>query len=215
MTTKSPQKRRLFSYIVEHDQGFAPNPFWGKCTLAHCKPIHDVPGIRSVAEIGDWVVGLTPKKEGNRVIYFMEVTDKKQSFEEYFKDPKFKKKIPNKNSKNEKVRKGDNIYQPPGSSCGPLRSLHSHKDNSEKENAKRRDLHYDKVLISNNFTYWGRERIPLPKNLTFLIIARGYRNHFSPEQIKTFMKFAKKYQHQGRVGYPTKWDSVTEHRKEC
>ncbi|WP_202913488.1 hypothetical protein [Acuticoccus sediminis] len=26
---------RLFSYVVEHDQGFAPNPFYGVCTLEH------------------------------------------------------------------------------------------------------------------------------------------------------------------------------------
>jgi len=185
---------RLFSYIVDHDTGFAPNPFWGICTLAHCKPIRDVPGIRSSAEIEDWVVGLGPKKEGNPVVYFMKVTDKKETFEEYFKDTKFKKKIPNKRSKNEKVRKGDNSYQPPGSSCRHLRSSHSHKYNSEKENTKRRDLRYDKVLISDKFTYWGRERIPLPRNLKFLIIERGYRNDFTQKEIDTFMKFTRKHQ---------------------
>ena len=28
----------LFSYVIEHDLGFAPNPFHGVCTLACCKP---------------------------------------------------------------------------------------------------------------------------------------------------------------------------------
>lgn len=28
----------LFSYVVETDSGFAPNPFFGVCTLARCKP---------------------------------------------------------------------------------------------------------------------------------------------------------------------------------
>ena len=28
----------LYSYIVKHDNGFAPNPFHGFCTLACCKP---------------------------------------------------------------------------------------------------------------------------------------------------------------------------------
>lgn len=28
----------LFSYIVACDSGFSPNPFWGICTLACCKP---------------------------------------------------------------------------------------------------------------------------------------------------------------------------------
>ena len=44
---------RLFSYVVAHDTGFSPNPFFGYCTLACCKPV-----IRRSAQAGDWVVGL-------------------------------------------------------------------------------------------------------------------------------------------------------------
>ena len=29
---------KLYSYIVARDFGFAPNPFYGFCTLATCKP---------------------------------------------------------------------------------------------------------------------------------------------------------------------------------
>ena len=47
----------IYSYVVTHDTGFAPNPFHGYCTLACCKP-----RIRSRAAVGDWVVGLTPKE---------------------------------------------------------------------------------------------------------------------------------------------------------
>jgi hypothetical protein len=42
---------KLYSYVVTHDTGFSPNPFWGCCTLADCKP-----AIRRTAKIGDWVV---------------------------------------------------------------------------------------------------------------------------------------------------------------
>src|SRR5205085_5511285 len=31
---------RLYTYIVAKDSGFAPNPFWRLCTLAHCTPNH-------------------------------------------------------------------------------------------------------------------------------------------------------------------------------
>lgn len=44
---------RLFSYCIPVDDGAAPNPFWGVCTLTICKS-----KIRRVAEIGDWVVGV-------------------------------------------------------------------------------------------------------------------------------------------------------------
>ena len=28
---------RIYAYVVTHDNGFAPNPFHGFCTLATCK----------------------------------------------------------------------------------------------------------------------------------------------------------------------------------
>ncbi len=28
---------KIFSYVVDHDNGFSPNPYYGVCTLAHCK----------------------------------------------------------------------------------------------------------------------------------------------------------------------------------
>jgi hypothetical protein len=47
----------LHSYVVARDYGFAPNPFFGVCTLATCKPL-----IRRIAHIGDWIVGTGSKK---------------------------------------------------------------------------------------------------------------------------------------------------------
>jgi hypothetical protein len=29
--------RWLFSYVVDHDEGYSPNPVGGFCTLANCK----------------------------------------------------------------------------------------------------------------------------------------------------------------------------------
>ena len=49
---------RLHSYVVARDYGFAPNPFFGVCTLATCKP-----KIRSAAKLGDWVMGTGSKTE--------------------------------------------------------------------------------------------------------------------------------------------------------
>lgn len=47
---------KLYSYIVARDYGFAPNPFFGICTLATCKQ-----KIRSAANVGDWVIGTGSK----------------------------------------------------------------------------------------------------------------------------------------------------------
>lgn len=49
---------KLFSYVVDHDNGFAPNPYYGVCTLAHCK--FGRKGYKNaveLAKVGDWVVG--------------------------------------------------------------------------------------------------------------------------------------------------------------
>ena len=96
---------RLHSYVVARDYGFAPNPFFGVCTLATCKPI-----IRSVAAIGDWVMG-TGSKQWNRehhVVYAMRVTES-MTFEQYWNDPRFQKKKPNLRG-SKKQAFGDNIY---------------------------------------------------------------------------------------------------------
>lgn len=47
---------RLFTYTIPVDDGAAPNPFHGMCSLAICKP-----GIRRVAQPNDWVAGLGSK----------------------------------------------------------------------------------------------------------------------------------------------------------
>src|SRR4051812_25733891 len=67
---------RLYSYCVSADDGAAPNPFWGYCTLVICKP-----QIRRVAEVGDWVVGTGSRRTlvgrlSGRVVYAMKVTEK-------------------------------------------------------------------------------------------------------------------------------------------
>ena len=97
---------KLYSYIVcKNDGGFAPNPFFGYCTLACCKP-----GVRKNADIGDWVIGLTPKAKGNKIVYFMQV-EESLTFDQYWKDRRFKRKSPKKDA--DRVDKlGDNIYKP-------------------------------------------------------------------------------------------------------
>ena len=42
---------KIYSYVLRHDSGAAPNPFWGVCTLVICKP-----PIRRTAAVGDWVI---------------------------------------------------------------------------------------------------------------------------------------------------------------
>ena len=40
----------IYAYIVPVDDGAAPNPYGGVCTLAICKP-----NLRKIAKQGDWL----------------------------------------------------------------------------------------------------------------------------------------------------------------
>jgi hypothetical protein len=71
---------RLFSYVVEHDLGFAPNPFGGLCTLAKCKHGSKKRNIVETAQVGDWVAGTggadLKKSAGHgKLIYAMRVDE--------------------------------------------------------------------------------------------------------------------------------------------
>lgn len=172
----------LYSYIVRHDSGFAPNPFWGYCTLACCKPV-----IRRTAEVGDWIVGLSPRASGNRIIYAMRV-DEILPFIQYFQDPRFKLKIPDY-SKRVVCGRGDNIYVSlPNGSFRQLRSMHSN-GNCQNLDKKRQDLRGKNVLVSNTFWYFGRTALRLPHRFKELIVGRGHKNSFPLNRVSAFHRF--------------------------
>jgi hypothetical protein len=205
---------RLYSYIVKDDAGFAPNPFWGYCTLACCKP-----KIRKTASIGDWIVGLSPKSEGNKIIYAMQV-EEILSFKEYYRDSRFSVKIPDRDLRKIKNSRGDNIYEHISNrKFRQLPSEHSNKKNREKENpkAKKHDLSGVNVLISKKFHYFGRKAIDLPEGLRSLKVGRGYKNKFSKAVFKKFLKFISKKQ-RGCCELPAKGDkadSASKTEKRC
>ena len=102
---------RLFVYVVVHDSGFAPNPFFGYCTLATCKP-----RIRGTAAEGDWIAGVGSVQRGQegRLVYAMRVAEA-MDFDEYSVDPRFARKRPIRDG-DARQRCGDNIYhRDPGS----------------------------------------------------------------------------------------------------
>jgi hypothetical protein len=87
----------LFSYVVDHDLGFAPNPEADYCTLVHCK-FGGKGGHKNIVELarrGDWVMGtggLGRDSAGHgRIIYFMQVT-KKIPFKKYLSDARFRRR---------------------------------------------------------------------------------------------------------------------------
>lgn len=152
---------RIHSYVVRYDSGFAPNPFYSYCTLATCKPI-----IRKSADIGDWVVGSGSNdrsvRRGGHLVYAMRVTEA-LTFDAYDRDPRFESKKPYRNG-SRKQSCGDNIYFRAAAGVGWQQrdSFHSRPDGSLNPDHVARDTSVNRVLISNDFVYFGGEGPEFP-----------------------------------------------------
>lgn len=149
----------ICSYIVLRDYGFAPNPFYGICTLATCKPL-----IRKNANINDWIIGTGSVKYNCKglLIYAMKVTEK-TCFNDYYRDRKYQCKKPIMNG-SLKQAYGDNIYYfyKETSKWIQLDSHHSNENGSINLDNLKRDVRFDNVLISNFFFYFGQNMIEIP-----------------------------------------------------
>jgi hypothetical protein len=176
---------KLYSYVVDHDTGDAPNPYFGNCTLCVCK-YRDSPGkprnVVEQAQIGHWVVGTggadLQKSAGHgRIIYAMKVTNK-MSLQDYFTSDEFACKKPRPNGD---YRYGDNF-----------------------EPRTEFDRHERFVLISEHFYYFGRNAIPFPKN-SFPGLekkGRGFKSCFDEAYVAKFVKWIEVGKRPGRHGEP-------------
>ena len=141
---------RLFTYTIPIDDGAAPNPFRGMCSLAICKP-----GIRRVAAKGDWIAGLGAKHSqsgdlSNRLVYAMRV-EEVVSLEDYDRQARerWPDRIPNVQSPDLSERLGDCIYDYSGGRVIQRPSVHK-RENMET------DLSGENALLSWDFYYFGR-----------------------------------------------------------
>ena len=181
---------KIYSYVIEHDYGHAPNPYFGVCTLARCK-FRKKGHPRNLVEkacIGDWVVGTggadRRKSAGNgNIIFAMKVEDK-LPLSRYWNDPKFKKKKPLMDGEYAQ-RRGDNK-----------------KPKSVFEENERF------VLISwSEYYYFGKEAaaeaVEIPQE--FHKIEKkgpGYKANFCPEFITEFLHWLKSKHKPGKHGEP-------------
>jgi len=147
---------KLYSYCIPYDNGDAPNPFWGICTLNICKP-----KIRRYAEIGDWIVGTGSTSFGfqNKVVYAMEVTQimTMQQYDDYCK-MHLQQKIPNWQGRSYKERVGDCIYDFSYNPPAVRKGVHD-------QGNRPTDLGGKRTLLSDHFYYFGDKPEPLPPHL--------------------------------------------------
>jgi hypothetical protein len=155
---------RIYSYVVRYDSGFAPNPFYGHCTLATCKP-----DIRRAAKIGDWVIGSASNargiRRGGNMVYAMRVTEA-MTFDTYSRDTRFEAKKPFRRG-SRKQSCGDNIYyrDTPESDWHQRDSFHSTEEGRLHALHVARDTGVNRVLISEDFIYFGGTGPAFPEDL--------------------------------------------------
>ncbi len=201
---------RLFSYVVARDYGFAPNPFFGVCTLATCKPI-----IRRVASIGDWVIGTGSKSQDKRghLVYGMQVTEI-MTFDEYWNDERFHRKRPNLRG-SKKQAFGDNIYfKDDIGKWNQQDSHHSLKDGSPNGENIKHDTKTNRILLSTDFVYWGGSGPEIPSRFRSydgvdVCCARtGHKSRFPEDMINDFVDWFHSLDVSGYLGEPLDWSKT-------
>ena len=179
--TKQTENPSLYIYIVSYDHGNAPNPDSNICTLAICKPV-----IRRCAKVGDIVLGLSPKRMGNHIVYCM-VIDEIVEWQDYYQRCKNSTDL-NHRIPTDKNHNGDCIWiHQENGEYALLESKSGHD-----ESCRHRDLYSGKrVLIGRKYWYFGSNHpthyIQLPND--HLSVGRGHRKTTEQQLINEFILF--------------------------
>ena len=200
---------RLYSYVVARDYGFAPNPFFGICTLATCKP-----QIRKRAQAGDWVIGTGSKRYdlGGHLVYAMKVTEA-LTYDEYWSDKRFLQKRPNL-AGSLKQAFGDNIYHrhPRTGRWLQENSHHSLKDGQPNRANIDHDTQVQRVLVGAQYVYWGSTGPRIPsrfrswKGLDICCQQPGHKCIFPQGLSDAFVRWIIPHSNNGYAGQPMEFD---------
>jgi len=187
---------KIYSYVLKIDDGAAPNPFGGVCTLTICKP-----KIRKLSSVGDWVIGTGSKNAklsdgstqdfSNCLVYAMKISEKKylKKYDEWCNE-NMQIKIPKFNSKNMIDQRGDCIYDFSDFPPKLRQSVHTEKNRKTDTSGK-----YS--LLSTHFYYFGEKPIIIPNELKCII--KQNRGHLvkndknEPEIVNRFLEWINKY----------------------
>jgi hypothetical protein len=187
---------KLLKYVMTSDAGLAPNPFFEICSLAVCTPNHR----RARLEVGDWVVGHSCKRTGNKLIYAMCVTSI-LTMPEYYEQ--FPLKRPNRfGDRNQQC--GDNFYY---IKTGQWRRLPSIFHNNQQAFTK--DIDRPVFLAEGHENYWyfggSDDRVvsEFPDLFPDLIKDRqGISYVRDGSRIEEFVAWLHQYSRSGEIGSP-------------
>ncbi len=195
----------LYSYVIVRDYGFAPNPFHGYCTLATCKHV-----TRRVASVGDWVIGTgsARRHKTGHLICAMRIAET-IAFDAYWADPRFALKRPDLTGSRMRAY-GDNIYHhAPEGDWVQEDSHHSLPGGEINQINLDDDTKTDRVLISDEFWYFGRNAPLIPAQFRGtgsenICASRGHKKNFVPEFVNDFLDWLRQHE-PGCTGRPERW----------
>jgi hypothetical protein len=190
---------QLFTYVITHDGGFAPNPFYGTLTLNCCKP-----DIRRHAQVGDWVAAFTaagfPAGRG-LLVYAMRVSQKMTMVEyEAWTHNHLPEKIPPQGgglARHER-QAGDSQYNfdtdPP-----------TQRDGFHGPGEAATDLSGGHTLLSGEYYYFGGRPVEVPEYLR-PIIHKGRAHKWRPNEpyVEDFQAWLRSSYEPGIHGWPHK-----------
>ncbi len=201
---------KIYSYVVHHDYGLAPNPFGLYCTLTVCKT-----KIRrsNNLKIGDWIIGTGSKniedvtgfKCLNHLVYAMKISEK-ILIEDYWNDERFQYKKPIINGSLVSMY-GDNIYyKKEDGTWGQVDSAHSLNEGLQNETHTTTDTDGKYALISEEFYYFG-DNCPLIPNELIDVCKKGIGEKTITQQdiVDAFVSWISENFSQGISGDPINW----------
>ena len=203
---------------MQVDSGFAPNPYYGYCTLAACTPNH----MRANLEAGDVIVGVEADglvgrrrrargagSTSNRCLVYYMVVEKTLDLDSYFRSPQFAAKKAKPTSHRYERRKGDNVYYRIGSQ---FRATPGNAHDNKRSFLQ--DTKGDRVYISgrNEFYYFGDAELEFPAQFEkHLPNGHGikYWREPLPELDDYVRRASRKLGRKGRIGDPISRDSAS------
>ena len=200
---------KLFSYVVARDYGFAPNPFFGICTLATCKP-----RIRKAAARGDWIIGTGSKASGRQghLVFAMRVSEA-LTFNEYWYDERLLRKRPNLQG-SLKQAFGDNIYFRDGNGRWHQQdSHHSYANGSPNMYNIRNDTQTNRVLLGVDYAYWGGHGPRIDQAFRDydshdVCAGRNHKSNFPADLVREVDAWLHALGQQGYLGDPMDWPPI-------
>lgn len=198
------------TYRLDHDLGFAPNPFFRWCTLACC-----MPQIRANAAIGDLIVGIAGSGAAGlgrihpQLIYWMRV-DETLTFDEYWRDPRFVRKLPRIDGP-KMLAAGDRTYRrEPGSEEWSFEPSMHYVPGAPQGGGGHvvKDTKVDRLLVGKTFTYWGGSGPVVPDHLiTMFPNPRGQKCPEPGPSLDELHDLMGLHDPRGLVGDPADWSS--------